>query len=134
MLIGCSKKQKDYVKKLRIEAQVRRPNPVPRVSKPKSKRLPVEVVSKWPDVFGDVDVHAIPLEYLDSLRVRFNNGKSWEVTVDLTKNPVKQLEKTLKDLFNTYDSSIKHVDFKLDTDRLKKDVQKRTRKFIKHRK
>ena len=105
-----------------------------RVSKPKSKRLPVEVVSKWPDVFGDVDVHAIPLEYLDSLRVRFNNGKSWEVTVDLTKNPVKQLEKTLKDLFNTYDSSIKHVDFKLDTDRLKKDVQKRTRKFIKHRK
>ena len=100
----------------------------------KSKRLPLEVVSKWPDVFGDVDVRAIPLEYLDSLRVRFNNGKSWEVTVDLTKNPVKQLEKTLKDLFNTYDSSIKHVDFKLDTDRLKKDVQKRTRKFIKHRK
>ena len=100
----------------------------------KSKRLPVEVVSKWPDVFGDVDVHAIPLEYLDSLRVRFNNGKTLEVTVDLTKNPVKQLEKTLKDLFNTYDSSIKHVDFKLDTDRIKKDVQKRTRKFIKHRK
>jgi len=100
----------------------------------KSKRLPLEVVSKWPDVFGDVDVRAIPLEYLDSLRVRFNNGKTWEVTVDLTKNPVKQLEKTLKDLFNTYDSSIKHVDFKLDTDRIKKDVQKRTRKFIKHRK
>ena len=100
----------------------------------KSKRLPLEVVSKWPDVFGDVDVRAIPLEYLDSLRVRFNNGKTWEVTVDLTKTPVKQLEKTLKDLFNTYDSSIKHVDFKLDTDRIKKDVQKRTRKFIKHRK
>tara|TARA_A200000113_G_scaffold167549_1_gene152224 strand:+ start:365 stop:676 length:312 start_codon:yes stop_codon:yes gene_type:complete len=100
----------------------------------RSKRLPPEVVNKWPDVFGDVDVHAIPLEYLHSLRVRFTNGKAWDIAVDVKKNPVKSLEKTLKELFNTYDSSIKHVDFKLDTDRIKKDVQKRTTKFIKHRK
>jgi|TARA_B100000902_G_C27135195_1_gene825671 uncharacterized Ntn-hydrolase superfamily protein len=100
----------------------------------KTKRLPQEVINKWPDVFGDVDVHAIPLEYLHSLRVRFNNGKVWDIAVDVKKNPVKSLEKTLKDLFNTYDSSIKHVDFKVDTDRIKKDVQKRTTKFIKHRK
>ena len=98
----------------------------------KTKRLPQEVINKWPDVFGDVDVHAIPLEYLHSLRVRFNNGKVWDIAVDVKKNPVKSLEKTLKDLFNTYDSSIKHVDFKVDTDRIKKDVQKRTTKFIKH--
>ena len=100
----------------------------------RSKRLPPDVVNKWPDVFGDVDVHAIPLEYLHSLRVRFTNGKAWDIAVDVKKNPVKSLEKTLKELFITYDSSIKHVDFKLDTDRIKKDVQKRTTKFIKHRK
>jgi hypothetical protein len=107
---------------------------VPRPSTKKYKSLPPDVVSKWPDVFGDVDVKAIPLEYLDSLRVSFTNGKAWDIAVKADKNPAKELEKTLKDLFNTYDSSIKHVDFKLDTDRIKKDVTKRTRKFIKHRK
>ena len=96
----------------------------------KTKGLPPEVVNKWPDVFGDVDVRAIPLEYLHSLRVRFNNGKQWDIAVDVNKNPAKQLEKTLRELFHTYDSSIKHVDFKLDTDRVKKDVQKSTNRFL----
>ena len=99
-----------------------------------TKGLPPEVVNKWPDVFGDVDVRAIPLEYLHSLRVRFNNGKQWDIAVDVNKNPAKQLEKTLRELFHTYDSSIKHVDFKLDTDRVKKDVQKSTNRFLKRRK
>ena len=100
----------------------------------KTKGLPPEVVNKWPDVFGDVDVRAIPLEYLHSLRVLFNNGKQWDIAVDVNKNPAKQLEKTLRELFHTYDSSIKHVDFKLDTDRVKKDVQKSTNRFLKRRK
>ena len=100
----------------------------------KTKGLPPEVVNKWPDVFGDVDVRAIPLEYLHSLRVRFNNGKQWDIAVDVNKNPAKQLEKTLRELFHTYDSSIKPVDFKLDTDRVKKDVQKSTNRFLKRRK
>ena len=100
----------------------------------KTKGLPPEVVNKWPDVFGDVDVRAIPLEYLHSLRVRFNNGKQWDIAVDVNKNPAKQLEKTLRELFHTYDSSIKHVDFKLDTDRVKKDVQKSTNRFLTRRK
>tara|TARA_B100000941_G_scaffold250488_1_gene196787 strand:+ start:869 stop:1183 length:315 start_codon:yes stop_codon:yes gene_type:complete len=104
------------------------------VARRKTKGLPPEVVNKWPDVFGDVDVRAIPLEYLHSLRVRFNNGKQWDIAVDVNKNPAKQLEKTLRELFHTYDSSIKHVDFKLDTDRVKKDVQKSTNRFLKRRK
>jgi hypothetical protein len=104
------------------------------VARRKTKSLPPEVVNKWPDVFGDVDVRAIPLEYLHSLRVRFNNGKQWDIAVDVNKNPAKQLEKTLRELFHTYDSSIKHVDFKLDTDRVKKDVQKSTNRFLKRRK
>ena len=77
------------------------------VARRKTKSLPPEVVNKWPDVFGDVDVRAIPLEYLHSLRVRFNNGKQWDIAVDVNKNPAKQLEKTLRELFHTYDSSIK---------------------------
>ena len=59
----------------------------------KTKGLPPEVVNKWPDVFGDVDVRAIPLEYLHSLRVRFNNGKQWDIAVDV--NTRKNTQRTV---------------------------------------
>ncbi|SVB74963.1 uncharacterized protein METZ01_LOCUS227817 [marine metagenome] len=50
------------------------------------------------------------------------------------KNPMSRLENTLQNLFDTYDTSIKHIDFRVDTDRVKKDVQKRTRGFLKKNK
>tara|TARA_B100001559_G_scaffold318166_1_gene324829 strand:+ start:266 stop:586 length:321 start_codon:yes stop_codon:yes gene_type:complete len=101
------------------------------------KRLPQSVIDKWPEVFDHIDIKAIPLEYLHSIRVEFSNGKIWDVAVKddpKAKNPRSQLERTLQDLFDAYEKSIKHVDFRVDTDRVKKDVQKRTRGFLKKNK
>jgi len=101
------------------------------------KRLPQSVIDKWPEVFKDIDIKAIPLQYLHSIRVQFSNGKIWDVMVKddaKAKNPMSRLENTLQNLFDTYDTSIKHIDFRVDTDRVKKDVQKRTRGFLKKNK
>ena len=101
------------------------------------KRLPQSVIDKWPEVFKDIDIKAIPLQYLHSIRVQFSNGKIWDVRVKddaKAKNPLSRRENTLQTLFDTYDTSIKHIDFRVDTDRVKKDVQKRTRGFLKKNK
>ena len=101
------------------------------------KRLPQNVIDKWPEVFKDIDIKAIPLQYLHSVRVEFSNGKVWDVVMNdnpQNKNPVNKLEKTLHDLFITYENTIKHIDFRVDTDRVKKDIQKRTRGFMKKNK
>ncbi len=101
------------------------------------KRLPQSVIDKWPEVFKDIDIQAIPLKYLHSIRVIFQNGKIWDVLIKddpKVSNPLTRLENTLQELFKTYDSSIKHVDFRVDTDRVKKDIQKRTRGFLKKNK
>jgi len=104
---------------------------------PKRKGLSQDVIDKWPEVSKDVEVKAIPLEYLESVQVTFNNGKVWEITINRNASNTmlnKDVEKSLNDMFKTYDSSIKNVDFKVDTDRVKEDVQKRTKQFLKKKK
>jgi len=103
------------------------------VSKKPSKKLPKEVISHWPEVFDDVEINAVPLEYLDSVRVQFNDGKIWDIDINTSKNKVEDLEKSLDDLFEQYQDHIKTVDFRLNTEKVKRDITTRTKKFLKLR-
>jgi hypothetical protein len=98
--------------------------------------LPPEVINHWPEVFKDIDIEVIPLDYLHSVRVFFTDGKVWEIDVVKSKQQTAQanVEKTLEELFREYDEVISNVDFRLDTVRLKNDIQARTRSFMKKRK
>ena len=40
------------------------------------KRLPKEVVAHWPEIFSDLHVESIPVEYLLSIKVTFKDGKN----------------------------------------------------------
>jgi hypothetical protein len=106
------------------------------VSKKSDKGLPSEVVEHWPEVLADLDVQAIPLDYVSSVIVAFNDGKVWDIDLNKTKenSPDEPLEDILEDLFKEYEDYITNIDFRLDTPRLKKDIQQRTRKFLKKRK
>ena len=98
-----------------------------------NKKLPKEVISHWPEVFEDVDIDVVPLEYLESVRVEFKDGKIWDIDINTQKNKVEDLEKSLDDLFDQYQDHIKNVDFRLNTKRVKQDITTRTRKFLKLR-
>lgn len=102
---------------------------------PKNK-LPDEVIASWPEILNDVDVQVVPLEYLDSIRVTFTDGKVWDIDVakSLKKGPNIDIETALEDIFEEYEDSIDNVDFRLDTQRVKEDIQKRTAHFLKKRK
>jgi len=101
---------------------------------PKKDKLSKGVQHTWPEVFGDIDVEVIPLEYLTSVRVSFKDGKIWEIDMDSSREKLGDdgvLEDVLQELFDEYENSIENIDFRLDTDRLKRDIQKRTRVFMK---
>ena len=99
-------------------------------------QLPPEIIDHWPEVFEDLDVKVVPLEYLSSVRVFFEDGKVWDIDIQKSKktNSADELEDTLEELFESYDDVIVNVDFRLDTERLKRDITKRTRLFMKKRK
>lgn len=100
------------------------------------KKFPKEVIDHWPEVFGEITLNVIPLKYLDSITIKFKNNKVWEVDVrsKQAQDDWDSFEKNLKEMLSTYESEIDNVDFKLDTDRLKKDIVKNTSKFLKKRK
>jgi len=46
------------------------------VVKFRKKQLPKEVVAHWPEVFSDLHIESIPIEYLLSIKVEFRDGKN----------------------------------------------------------
>ena len=100
------------------------------------RRLPKEVVAHWPEIFSDLHVESIPVEYLLSIKVTFKDGKNWEIRLKNNRQKMtnKELEKQITELFKTYGDAIKNVDFRLDTNKVKADITKRTKTFLKKRK
>jgi hypothetical protein len=98
--------------------------------------LPKEVVDHWPEVFEHINIDVVPLEYLHTIRVEFDDGKIWDIDVakSIEKSAEDNLEATLDELFEQYQDVIVNVDFRLDTERLKRDIKKRTATFMKKRK
>ena len=98
----------------------------------RNKKLPADVIKQWPDVLKDIDIDVVPVEYLESIRVTFKDGKVWEI--DTKKNSENtNIEQAMESLMEEYEDVIKSVDFRLDTVRVKQDIKKRTAQFLKKR-
>ena len=99
----------------------------------KRRSLPRDVIDKWPEIFNDIEVRAIPLEYLESITIVFKDGKTWEVSVAEHAETVDTnlLEEHLQELVETYETAIEHIDLRIDVKRVKKDIIKKTKKFLK---
>lgn len=98
--------------------------------------LPEEVIQHWPEVFGEVKLNVLPLRYLHAVLVNFKDGKTWEIkiTTKTKKEGWDSFEKSLSELCKAYETRIEKIDFKLDTERVKKDIEKETQKFLKKKK
>jgi len=103
-------------------------------------KLPPEVIEHWPEIFKDVEIKAVPVEYVSSVIVTFDDGKVWEIELDQEKikenggDVAETLEDTLDSFFAEYDEYIESVDFRLDTEQVIKDIKARTKQFLKKRK
>ena len=99
----------------------------------KGRSLPKEVIECWPEVFGEVKLNVLPLRYLHAVIITFKDGKIWEVKItkdDHTKGWTA-FEGTISELYKTYENSIDNVDFRLNTEQIKKDIESKTQRFLK---
>lgn len=88
--------------------------------------------NQWDEILDSVDMDFLPLEYVSFVIVEFHDGKIWEI--DLQKqneNENEDIEDTLERFFEEYENNISNVDFRLDIEKLKKDITKRTKRFLK---
>jgi hypothetical protein len=100
------------------------------------KILPSDVIEHWPEVFGDIELNVLPIRYLHTVLVNFKDGKTWEikVTTKAKREGWVAFQTNLSEICKTYEDSIDNVDFKLDTERVRKDIEKSTQKFLKKKK
>ena len=98
--------------------------------------LPKDVIERWPEVFGEVELNVLPIKYLDTVLINFKDGKSWEIriTTKIKKEGWSAFERNLSEICKNYEAAIENVDFKLDTDRVKKDIERITQQFLRKRK
>jgi hypothetical protein len=99
--------------------------------------LPKNVIDQWPEIFKDIEVSVIPFAYIKSVTVEFEDGKIWELNVDAEKSKnasEEDIEEYLEAFFDEYDDLIESVDFRLNTEKVIKDITNRTSRFLKKRK
>jgi hypothetical protein len=104
---------------------------------PNKKRHSRDITDHWPEVFDEIEIKAVPIEYLSSVHIRFIDGKVWEINIDKARrenNTPDDLENSLDDLIEEYEDVIDTIDFRLDTERVKRDITRRTKIFMKKRK
>lgn len=85
----------------------------------------------WEEIFDSIDMDFLPLEYINLIIVTFNDGKIWEIDVNQSSKETKNVDDVLDEFFQEYEHKIESVDFRLNTSKLKRDVSKRTKKFMK---
>ena len=95
--------------------------------------LPKDVIDCWPEVFGEVKLRVLPLKYISAVLINFKDGKTWEIkiTTKTKKEGWDAFEQSLTDLFKTYEHRIVDIDFKLDTKKIKTDIERKTKTFLK---
>ena len=101
-----------------------------------NKWLPKDINDTWTEIFEDIEFNAIPIEYIHSIDVVFKNKKIWSIEVEkkLSARSWNDFEIEVREMLGLYKNEIEHVNFKLDTERLKLDITDSTKKIFKNRK
>lgn len=86
---------------------------------------PRHLVKEWPEVFEDLYMNTMPVSYLETVRLDFVDGRIWEIDVksELKKQTADGIADILIATLQEYKDEIKKIDFKVDVERLKKDIK-----------
>jgi ribosomal protein S18 acetylase RimI-like enzyme len=99
---------------------------------PKSFKIPKNLVNEWPEIFEDMYISTMPVEYLHSIKLEFHDGRVWEIAVDdqLTSLKSQAIADRLIETLYEYANDVKKIDFKVNVEKLKTDIKKEIRKIL----
>ncbi len=93
---------------------------------------PRHLVQEWPEVFEDLYMNTMPVAYLIMLRLEFTNGRIWEIDVQeqLSNSVPEEIAEKLLNIFQEYRNDIKKIDFQMDIEKLKIDIQESSKNLL----
>lgn len=92
-------------------------------------RPPRHLIKEWPEVFEDLYMNTMPIAYLDIITLAFNDGKVWEIDVysQLKESDADEIADRLLNTIQEYKNTITKIDFKINIDKLKHDIENSTK-------
>ena len=88
-------------------------------------RPPRHLVKEWPEVFEDLYMNTMPVAYLEFIHLEFANGRVWQIDIhaQLKESDPDSIADKLIETLTEYKEEITKIDFKVDINRLKKDIK-----------
>jgi hypothetical protein len=85
---------------------------------------PRHLVKEWPEVFEDLYMNTMPVAYLEYVHLEFANGRVWQIDIksQLQEQEAEVVATRLLDTMSEYREDIIKLDFKVDVEKLKKDI------------
>ena len=95
-------------------------------------RPPKHIVKEWPEVFEDLYMNTMPVAYVDTMILEFNDGRVWQIDIreQLKDADPNDVAKRLLDTLSEYKDTIKKIDFKINIQKLKDEIKNRTDKIL----
>jgi len=87
----------------------------------------------WQEIFDSVDMNYLPTSYLKSIKVEFDDNTIWEIDLQQKKKEELPVDEILEDFFAEYEDNIISIDFNVDFLKVKRDVIKKTQRFLKNK-
>ena len=77
-------------------------------------------------------MNTMPVAYLNQLRLEFADGRIWEINVQeqLSNSTSDEVAEKLLNIFQEYRNDIKKMDFRMDIERLKVDIQESSKNIF----
>ena len=90
------------------------------------------MVKEWPEIFEDLYMNTMPVAYLILLRLEFTDGRIWELNIQeqLVNAEPNDVADKLLSIFQEYLNDIKKIDFQMDIERLKTDIQESSKNIF----
>jgi hypothetical protein len=95
-------------------------------------KSPLELVEEWPEVFEDMYMNTMPVDYLHTLRLEFNDGRVWELDVQerLVDSTNDLVAEKILEVFDEYRQDISKISFSIDIEKLKTDIANQTKDIL----
>ena len=95
-------------------------------------RPPRHLVKEWPEVFEDLYMNTMPVAYLDFVHIEFEDGRIWEINIrqQLGEKTSDEIADVLLNTMTEYKDEITKLDFKVNIQKLKKDILDSTKTIL----
>lgn len=93
---------------------------------------PRHLVKEWPEVFEDLYMNTMPVAYLEFVHLEFANGRVWRIDIkeQLNHEDANSIAEKLLATMSEYRDEVVKLDFKVDIEKLKKDISDSTKDIL----